>query len=238
MQSIKCEYPPGLVGVMSGDLSRFTDFTCSMIQLAVPSGSSWFWVRGNGFARNANLIVQHMLDYAEHKLQWVFIMGDDHVFEQDIIMRLLAHNVDIVQPLVSTRKPPFFPYAFKWAQEKGMFDVLDWDELPRQGLFRVDGTSSAGMLVKRKVVETIKAPWFEEGKFISDALGEDLWFAKKAMEAGFRSYLDLDTLMGHITTAGVWPTMQDDKWCIDLDMLHGLRIRVDSKIGRNIIKEQ
>lgn len=235
MQPVNCPFGPGLVGIISGDLARYHEFNTSLMQVLIPKGSTWKWVRGNGIAANRNLIAKDL----EPQHEWVWFMDDDQVFEPDILMRLLQHDKDIVQPLVVTRKPPYRAYAYYWNQEKGMYDTTPWEKLPTSGLIRVDGTSAGGMLVKKHVFEKMKRPWFEEGMFPeSDMLGEDLWFSKKAMELGIETYLDLDTPMGHMSTHAVWPGQAQGKWCVDLDVNHGVRVRVNTDIGKNALTDE
>lgn len=235
MQPVNCPFGAGIVGIISGDLARYHEFNTSLMQVMIPKVSEWKWVRGNGIAANRNLIVKDL----EPHHQWVWFMDDDHVFEPDILMQLLQRDKDIVQPLTVTRKPPYHPYAYYWNKEKGMYDTTPWEKLPLSGLMRVDGTSAGGMLVKKHVFDKMKRPWFEEGMFPeSDMLGEDLWFSKKAMELGIETYLDLDTKMGHMSTHAVWPGQADGKWCIDLDVNHGVRVRVSTDIGKNALTDE
>lgn len=240
MQPVNCPFPPGLVVIISGDLARYHEFNISLQSVLMPKGSVWKWIKGNGIAANRNLGAKAIFDdFKDLNLQWVWFMDDDHVFEPDILMKLLTHDKDIVQPIISTRKPPYHAYAYYWNKEKGMYDTTPWNRLPMTGLVRVDGTSAGGMLVNREVFEKMKRPWFEEGMFPeSDMLGEDLWFSKKAMELGIETYLDLDTAMGHMSTHAVWPGQVEGKWCIDLDVNHGVRVRVNADIGKNALTDE
>ena len=229
MQQVKSDHPPGHVGVISGDLSRYPQFMMSMMRLLVPVGCTWNWVRGNGFAQNRNLIVQGMSKEAE----WLWFIDDDHVFDRELVFRLLERRVDVVQPLVSTRKPPYFPYVYRWSDAEDAHVTVDWPELPADGLFECDAVGTGGCLIRRPVLDAIGYPWFEEGRTGPDQLGEDLWFMRKAKDHGFRVFVDTDNCMGHTTTVDVWPVVYGHVRYLDLDVQHGVRVRVQSGVGRN-----
>ena len=228
MQPVRSAHPAGTIGVISGDLARYPAFYTSLMNLQVPNGSSWQWVRGNGIAANRNIIVREMQG------AWLLFLDDDQTFEPDILMQLLHRNVPIVQPLVSTRKPPFRPYAYYEDGSTGGFQSYTWDDLPPGGLFACDAVGTGGTLIRREVLDAIVDPWFEEGQVHKEALGEDLSFMRKARAKGFGAAVDLDNRMGHMTTCEVWPAQADHRvWCVDLDLYHGVRIRVSTDVGKN-----
>jgi hypothetical protein len=57
-------------------------------------------------------------------------------------------------------------------------------------------------------------PWFEVGKIHSEYASPDLWFAKKAIDAGFELWLDMENTIGHITHMTVWAFQDEEtgKW--------------------------
>lgn len=226
MQPIRSGHPGGTIVVISGDLARYTGFYLSLQNLKVPHGSSWQWIRGNGIAANRNIGVR------ESAGDWVWFIDDDHTFEPDVLLRLLDRKVEIIQPMVATRKPPYHPYVYK--REGKEFITPSWDEVPVTGISAWDAVGSGGMLIRRTVLDALKDPWFEEGKIVSDSLGEDLYFCVKAQELGFKIHTDSDVRMGHLTTAEVWPSHnKEGQWAIDLDMNHGVRIRVSTETGKS-----
>lgn len=231
MQSVKAG-TPGYIGITSGDLARFAAFTTSMFSLQVPAGSSWNYVRGNGFAGLRNIIVREML---KNDAEWLWFIDDDHVFDPAIILRLLSRNVDIIQPLVATRKPPFWPYAYEYNGTG--YRPLDWEKLPTSGILKVDAVGTGGMLIRRKVLDAMPDPWFKEGVTGPEHVGEDLNFCTEAQKLGFSVYVDCDARMGHMLIAECWPNDVEDKWCIDLDLYHGVRVRVNTNIGEKTLQE-
>jgi hypothetical protein len=61
------------------------------------------------------------------------------------------------------------------------------------------------MLISRRVFEALEDPWFEMGKINPEYGSPDLWFAKKAVLAGFDIWLDMDHPIGHMSHMSVWP---------------------------------
>lgn len=230
MQAVKSPHLGGTIGIISGDLSRFPSFYVSLMNIQVPAGSCWSWIRGNGIAQNRNMVVRDMQG------EWIWFLDDDQTFEPDTLLRLLNREVDIIQPLIATRKPPFYPYGYNRG-EKG-YGGGDWPSVPPTGIREWDAVGTGGTLIRRRVFDKIADPWFEEGAEDKETLGEDLYFMTKARRLGFKCFVDSDVRMGHITTAEVWPAQTNEgKWCIDLDLSGGVRIRTDISLGRRIARE-
>lgn len=201
MKEVDSTHGRGVIVIVSGDLARYAEFPISMLRVRVPRGTAPFWARGVSIAGNLNMMIHKAL---KADAAWVWIMGDDHVFDADLLMNLLDRGVDIIAPLCARRRPPYMPHVYG-ARPDGLFDGCRWEWLPREGVAEVGGAGTAGMVIRRHVLETMPAPWFEVGRTQPDALGEDLWFCRKAREAGFKVYVDCENKIGHIAMATVWP---------------------------------
>jgi len=76
-------------------------------------------------------------------------------------------------------------------------------------VFPVDAAGSAGMLIKREVLDEMGDPWFystkdTEGRGV--VLNEDVTFCTRARhEHGFTVYASADSTMGHIGIYNVRP---------------------------------
>lgn len=211
------QYPPGSVIVPCHDLARYHQFSNDLTLLDVPDGTTIGFYRSASITQNLNVAVAGMAEEAG----WAWIVGDDHAFGRDTVMRLLAHDVDIVVPLCARRGPPFSLVAF---DEEGdldelgrrMYHTIQYDDLPEErGLIEVLAAGTAGMLVKRRVFDEIGHPWFEN----SDGLttDEDMEFCRKAVAAGFRIMLDTGTMIGHIGIVVAWPNRVGGRWGLTLD---------------------
>ncbi len=220
MQAISCPYPPCIVGITSSDLGRYIEFAISLERLLVPKGSRWKWMRGTCIAANRNIIARELFTLGGEQFRWAFFLDDDHIFDPDLLMRLLKNEVSIVQALTPARTPPYRPHIY-YHDKTGVSyqSALEWNELPEGGLVEADGTCAGGLLVSRSLLENMPDPWFEEGKLEKDKLGEDLYFNQKALALGYKTYVDLDARMGHIGSLIVWPE-RTDRWFPMLRLAH------------------
>lgn len=206
-------FPPGCVVVNTARTGRYAEFWWCFERLLVPQGTRKDVVYGINNARQLNKMIRKMPGDA----QWLFILDDDHVFSPDILVRLLRHGVDIVCAMYLQRGEPFDPLVYS-GQADG-FKRLGWGPIVKhgRGLVPVEGTGNGGMLLSRRVLDAVGDPWFEVGKTQSDLGGKDLWFAHKARQQGFQTYIDTETRMGHITHCAVWPDVDaDGNWSVQL----------------------
>ena len=210
---IRGNHPPGTICVASGELARYPAFADSLVQLLRPKGTTIQWNCGLNVAANFNKGMRDRVG------EWVWIMGDDHEFEPTTLLRLLDRDLDIVVPLVVRRQPPFIPVLFKEPEADtphGQFPPHWWHTLPPHGLFEVFTAGSAGMLIRRSVIEKLDDPWFETGHMGRDCTNEDTYFCKKAQAAGFRIFADLDVQMMHWTPMALVPLRTKNGWTVGM----------------------
>lgn len=194
---------PGTVGISCQELARYSMFTWAWSHLKIPYGTQDILRCGYDTACNTNDIIKMMRPDDE----WVFIMDDDHVFAPELLMNLIARDVDVVVPLYTQRQPPFSPCAYKRQLENGAFEIFDWEDLDgKSGLLPVASAGKAGILIRRHVIEKLGYPWFEWAGLI----GEDHTFFKKCQDAGFQTYVDLDNHMEHLSTFAIQPHKRED----------------------------
>lgn len=202
MIAVESGHPKGTVGVAQGELARYTDFDISLDSLYVPVGTTITRVKGPSVSRNRNTLA---LEYFQG--EWLFFVDDDQVLRRDTLLRLLAHNVDIVGALYSTKHPPFIPTVFKDELEPGkLYRHAFWSALgASRGLTPCVAVGTGAMLVRRRVFETIPKPWFHWGQGESD----DVFFCRKAREHGFKIHVDTNAVVGHASTNVIWPDLDD-----------------------------
>lgn len=202
------DHPPGHIGVATSFLGRYREFDACLERTILPEGSRFQYYMGVDVCLAFNNMCK--LTLSEPTNQWLWILGDDHLWSTDLLVNLLAREVDVVTPLCCRRLAPFFPILHGAKDSPNGFGVpsMDpWELLKgKSGLMEWDGTSgNAGMLIRREVLERMQDPWFENGKTRPGVGGSDLYFWHKLHELGIKPYLDLDNLIGHITHACVWP---------------------------------
>jgi hypothetical protein len=206
-------FPPGTVGITAGELSRFTSFSHAMygVTANLPPGSGVHTQCGADICGNLNTICRRAEQFDG---DWLWIMGDDHVFPGDILLRLLAdmygEDLDIVVPHCLKRNPGREPVVFSHRDDEGWLHVA---ELPERGLTKVHAAGSAGMLIRRRVLDAVGDPWFTPSAI---GLAEDVLFCEKANALGFEVVCDPDILLGHTSIHTVWPSFKDGRWHVDL----------------------
>ena len=219
-------HPPGAICIASGELARFPHFTHSMLHLLRPHASTIEMHCGLNVAANFNAGIRRTL--ANPDLQWVWIMGDDHEFEATTLLRLLDRQVDVLVPLCVRRQPPFIPVLFREPESDtpiGQFPPFHWHQLPSTGLLEVYTAGSAGMLIRRSVLERIGDPWFEMGQMGKDLTNEDTYFCKKVQDCGIKIYADMDVQLDHWTPVSFRPIRTEaGRWTVAMNLGNGLQV--------------
>ena len=59
------------------------------------------WLMGSNITGNCNDLARRMQG------EWLWMIGDDHAFHPDIVVRLLSHDVDVVAPHCLQKSWPF-----------------------------------------------------------------------------------------------------------------------------------
>ena len=215
MVGVMTDHPPGTIGVCAAELARFSVFTMSLVGVLKPPETQIRVAMGTNIAGNANWLAEHTDG------DWLWLLGDDHVFDTGLLLRLLDRDVDVVAPICLMRQAPFKPVVFAGEHEDGrhyFHDGDEWDATPPEGILKVHAVGGAGMLIRKHVLDAIGPPWFDftmtsEGHRI----GEDLSFCRRIRQAGFDIHVDLENPIGHLTTTAVWPSHGPDGWNVRVD---------------------
>lgn len=201
----------------TGDSVRYSISAQSFHSLKVPPNSAVSWQVGMLIGRALNQAFQVCMDRAD--LAWVWIMGDDHTYEPDVILRLLDHNLDAVAPLCLNRLPPMDPVIVEHdhltPNGKGRLKYLE--DMPTAGLYKLrkeETCGDAGLLLKRRVLEATGPHWHDRKSGSIDA--EDQSYCRKIQEAGFDIHIDCDQVLTHITPIANKPVVRDGRWEIQL----------------------
>jgi len=206
---------PGTIAVPTAEIGRFTMFMVSMATTRQPRDTNLSIMASASVTENLNQIIRQLRDEDE----WLWILGDDHVWPQDTLMSLLdtmdEHDeIDVLVPLVAKRNPPWHLVLFHEAgeYEDGLprWKPYNWEEIPEEGVFEVDAAGSAGMLVRREVLDKMGDPWFRSSGGV--ILNEDVMFCLAARELGFSVYATADVTMGHLGIFNVRPMYRDGRW--------------------------
>lgn len=125
---------------------------------------------------------------------YLMFIDADMVFPPDGVNRLVEQDKDIIGGLYYRRQPPHLP----------TINQVDGDRLivprkfPKDKPFEVFALATGFMLINMKVFEKIKPPWFYFGNFHGRSMGEDVYFCRKAHDAGFKIWCDPTIPLGHV----------------------------------------
>jgi hypothetical protein len=155
---------------------------------------------------------------------WVWILGDDHTFNADLLLRLLDRKVDVVMPIVPRRDFPFVPIMMHgpWIEDK--MRRYSWTDLPTTGLYQLpnqDLTGQAGALLRKPVLDKLGDPWFEGGKLTPGRILEDMYFIRRLHDMGEPILIDCDQTMGHIANLNIVPQRYGGRWYAGYTTPHG-----------------
>lgn len=185
-------FPPGMIAVPCQEWV-WTKFMLALQQLVGPPGTVlWTADVGTTIASKRNRLVEQFL--GEDSLQWLFCLDSDMVPPPETILQLLAARQDIVTAVYVNRADPYKIVCGTQHPESGHLEPLSklGGEEP---LKEVEYAGTACLLVRRRVFETLKDPWFEAR---ADGTGSDIAFCDKARAHGFRIYCDTRLWVGHI----------------------------------------
>jgi hypothetical protein len=123
-------------------------------------------------------------------------LDSDMRFPKDALVRLLAHDEDIVCANYAKRRFPTEPIAVRKNQPGDDAEHVDrvYTEPDSTGLVEVDYCGMGVMLVKADVYKKMEFPWFAIPwvPAAEDYIGEDVWFCRRAYENGSKTMVDQD----------------------------------------------
>jgi len=202
------DIPTGTIAYCSREMDGYPGFAACLARLAQKHPlAKIVQIITNNIAEGRNQAV------LQAEGDWIWFIDVDMLFAADVLKRLLAHDVDLVQTLCLLRHPPHSPIM--WTHDRTQRDEA-LSGRPR--LVEVASLGAGGTLYKKRVFEAIKGPWFE------GVLGmEDTNFAAKCKAAGFKLHVDTSTPVTHLTPMGIRPVYDDvtGAWGVRYEAMNG-----------------
>ena len=135
----------------------------------------------------------------ERNASHIFFVEHDMVFAPDTLNRLLEHNKDIVAASYSGRALPREPLVYQQNPINKEIYQMSYDRWPDK-LFKAYGIPTGCTLIKISVFDKLEKPYFfykynKEGVMESS---QDIYFSKKANEAGLECWVDPTIEINHI----------------------------------------
>lgn len=130
----------------------------------------------------------------EVKADYLLFVDADMRFPKDTLLKLMAHDKDIIGVNATTRSEPVKPTAKNiHINDDGSVDWMPIYSNAMSGIEKADGIGCGVMLIKRKVIEGMEEPYFYFEQLPGNKLlGEDIYFCVKAKDAGFETWVDHD----------------------------------------------
>lgn len=150
----------------------------------LPVGTSGCYVEDN-----RNGCVQYALNTGIDFTHFLWIDGD-MIFPGDALVRLLAHDKDIVGANYRTRTPP---YKYAGVYQDPAVDLM------AGGLHRMIQLPAGMLLTRFDIYRKMGYPWFKPGMHSEPR--DDIYFCRRASEMGYELWCDHDLTkeIRHIT---------------------------------------
>lgn len=198
-----------MIAIPAQDMMH-TGFAQSLLGLKVPEGASIrYGMIMNSLVYDArNALAQQAL---AEDMDYILWLDSDMTFSNDLLLRLLEDDKDIVAGLFFRRRPPFNPCLYKTLRadrerpERNAHE--QYNDYPRDELFEVEGCGMAAVLTKADVFRKITLNEIGDGrKAVAPPFvpllgyGEDLSFCIRAREAGCEVWCDSRVKVGHMAS--------------------------------------
>lgn len=183
----------GTIGVMGGIAFTHTEFMWSLAQM-IEFNHAYLLQPGEQIHLERATVSLHALARNDlvQKMQgdWLFQLDTDHLFEPDLLVRLLVamqeFQCDVVTAIYCHKGPPHPPVLFNWEEGGGLRHIVDWDKKMKG--FEVGGAGAGALLVKRSVFERIRDELGDEPFSTIEHMGEDLSFFWRLKKLGIKVF--------------------------------------------------
>lgn len=171
---------------------------------------------------------EHPHKWSEYKpckgmpYDWLIWLDSDQIWSHEQIERLISHDVDIVAGVTPIDSNPFSTRcaAGYWDLSSANNPITNLDMSGFQGwrelalakdpslvngdLLRVDWVGFGFLAVRYGVFEALAYPWFRHTTIVTDRYqiecSEDTGWCRRALDAGFKLYIDPSIIVGHQKT--------------------------------------
>lgn len=156
-----------------------------------------------GYARNKS--IELLLDNPNNN--YILFLDDDVIVPSDLLLRLFRgiteEGYDIISGLYHQKNNLKTPLAFKDIDT--ILHPISKDEELSEKLFEVDIVPMGCTLIKKSVFNKLQMPYFKtvvetDGKY-SNSITEDVYFCRKAKEAGLKIGIHTGLRCGHLMTS-------------------------------------
>jgi hypothetical protein len=134
----------------------------------------------------------------KEKVDYLFMMELDHRFEPDCLVKLIEIDKEVSCGSTYTRIPPYSPTQFKKMLTVGLKSPENTIVPEGSEPIKIEGSGTAGILIKISVLEKMKWPYFEVEHYGEDSFrSSDLSFFNKLRDLGVEVYLHPEVIFPH-----------------------------------------
>lgn len=169
-----------------------------LLALQIPGSLHIMFRQGPYIHDNRNAICQEALN---RNCSHVFFVDYDMWIPGDTLIKLLAHDKDIVAGYYNMRK---LPLVSTTKLRDPFHNPVEAVSVPKPDhIFEAWATGTGCMLIKTGVFRKIDKPWFnvayEDKKDPQGGLvGEDMWFCRQAQRKGIKVWVDPTIPIRHL----------------------------------------
>ena len=169
----------------------------SIYDLIVPAGYETTFQYFYGY--NVDQVRNLIADWVVKGYDYLFSVDSDIAFAPDTLVRLLAHDKDVVSGLYIQRIPGEHILEIYEHTPTGGVSQMPYGKLKGRSLVEVAGCGFGCVLVKAEVMREIGYPQFKYHSAINHAntVSEDVDFCTKARDKGFKIWADPNILCRH-----------------------------------------
>jgi len=177
---------------------------------------------------------QAALRVLETDCDGLLFIDSDQTFPYNALDKLIECKKDIIGYPIVRKSAPYYPNISRWDNEKK--DYVIYESYPENNLFKVDYIGMGFTYIRREVLEKLSMPFFDfvwfdinqkeklddkivrsqgliEEKQVDGSykykrmMGEDVYFCRKAKEAGFEIWANPFEQIGHIGNFNYMPSL-------------------------------
>jgi FkbM family methyltransferase len=139
-------------------------------------------------------------DWVVKGYDYLFSVDSDIAFTPDTLVKLVAHNKDLVSGLYIQRKPGQHILEVYEHNATGGVSNIPYAKIKDRGLVEIAGCGFGCVLVKAEVMRSIGYPQFKYYSALDhrNTISEDVDFCRKALGKGFKIWADTSIQCRHI----------------------------------------
>ena len=152
------------------------------------------------YGYNVDQVRNLIADWVVKGYDYLFSVDSDIAFTPDTLVKLVAHDKDVVSGLYIQRKPGQHILEVYEHNATGGVSNIPYAKIKDRGLVEIAGCGFGCVLVKAEVMKSIGYPQFKYYSALDhrNTVSEDVDFCRKALGKGFKIWADTSIQCRHI----------------------------------------